>query len=286
MKQSVDQIVALELDLQIRNDELKIANAKLTQNAERTARELSAAARVQQAFLPHANPRIAGAKFSWVFEPCTELAGDSLNVVQLDEQNVALYVLDVSGHGVAASLLAVTVTRLLSPSACGDSFVMLTNPDHTRQITPPSEVATRLTRNFTIDATEQFITLFYAVYNTVTRELTYVSAGHPGAIRVGANAVAVILAGTGLPIGVGEMYEQQTVRLDPGDRLYLYSDGVTEAMDSERVLFGAERLTACLANTAGISLTESISQLQTAVTKWQAGTSSRDDISILGMEVA
>jgi sigma-B regulation protein RsbU (phosphoserine phosphatase) len=284
LKASVDQIIALEAKLLARNNELKIANARLIESAERTAKELNAAAKVQQAFLPHANPRVIGAKFSWIFEPCTELAGDSLNVVQLDDQHVALYVLDVSGHGVAASLLAVTVTRLLSPSPCADTFVMQTNADQTRQLTTPSDVAARLSRNFSFDSTEQFITLFYAVYDTENRDLTYVSAGHPGAIRVARGKKPVILNGTGLPIGIGESYEQQTVRLDPGDRLYLYSDGVTEAMDSERRLFTLDRLLNCLSDTGSASLTESISHVQAAVAKWQAGAASRDDLSILGME--
>jgi sigma-B regulation protein RsbU (phosphoserine phosphatase) len=284
LKQSVDRIVALETHLQSRNAELSRANALLTENAQRTARELQAAAKVQQAFLPHANPHIAGVRFSWVFEPCTELAGDSLNVVQLDDLHVALYVLDVSGHGVAASLLAVTVTRLLSPSVSGDSFVLQTAVDGTRTICDPREVATRLTKNFPLDSTAQFITLFYAVYNTATRDLVYVSAGHPGAIRVSADEPACVLNGTGLPIGVGDHYEQQTVRLGQGDRVYLYSDGVTEAMDAQRSLFGVDRMLQCLKGHSEETLTQSIASLQAEVLSWQAGAASRDDITVLGME--
>ena len=284
LKQSVDQIVALETDLKLRNEELNATNVELTRSAERTSRELTAAAKVQHAFLPHSNPNIAGATFSWLFQPCTELAGDSLNVVQLDDEHVAMYVLDVSGHGVAASLLAVTVTRLLSPSATGDSFVLQVNPDQSIQIVDPGSVATRLTKNFSMETTEQFITLFYAVYNTTTRALTYISAGHPGAIRLSAGRPPVVLDGTGMPIGIGEKYENQTIRLDPGDRLYLYSDGVTEAMNSERALFGTERLLACLNTSAQLTLNQSVSQLQTALIDWQSGSAARDDISILGME--
>ncbi len=284
LKKSVDQILALEAQLKARNDDLNLANVRLTETAERTARELNAAAKVQKAFLPHANPHVSGAKFSWVFEPCTELAGDSLNVMQLDEHNVAMYVLDVSGHGVAASLLAVAVTRLLSPSAGGDSLVLHTNTDGSKRVAEPCEIATRLTRSFSIDDTAQFITLFYAIYNSKTRELKYVSAGHPGAIRIAKGQQPLILEGTGQPIGVGESYEQQTIQLNSADRLYLYSDGVTEAMDPERALFGTDRLLAALDVAAGESLTQSIAIVQGNVTAWQAGTASHDDVSILGME--
>jgi sigma-B regulation protein RsbU (phosphoserine phosphatase) len=193
-------------------------------------------------------------------------------------------VLDVSGHGVAASLLAVTVTRMLSPSTSGDSFVLQTRDNKARQVVPPCEVATRLAKNFSIESTEQFITLFYAVYDTKTRELSYISAGHPGAIRVSAGSTPVILDGSGLPIGIGEKYEQQSVTLQSGDRLYLYSDGVTEAMDAERSLFGTDRLIKCLADSSGESLTHSIARVQAELVAWQAGSPSRDDISILAME--
>jgi sigma-B regulation protein RsbU (phosphoserine phosphatase) len=286
LKQSVDQIVALEANLEMRNRELNAANARLTETAERTARELSAAAKVQKTFLPEADPRVAGARFSWVFQPCTELAGDSLNVVQLDERSVALYVLDVSGHGVAASLLAVTVTRWLSASASGDSLVLESQPDGTKRVLEPREVATRLSQNFSIDVTDQFTTLFYAVYNTETREFKYISAGHPGAIRIAQGAAPMVLDGTGMPIGIGEKYDQQSVRLNPGDRVFLYTDGVIEAMDSRKDHFGIERLTLSLRDSVSEPLAESISRLKTEVDQWQGAAGLRDDITILGMECA
>lgn len=284
LKKAVDQILLLEEDLKARNEQLNLANEKLLASAAQMSRELSAAAKVQQAFLPHANPHVLGAKFSWVFQPCSELAGDSLNVVQLDKDNVALYVLDVSGHGVAASLLAVTVTRLLSPSSSGDSLVMHFNSDGNLEVTPPREVATRLTTNFSFDTTDQFITLFYAIYNTATRALTYISAGHPGAVQVDHASQPQILNGNGLPIGIGESYEQETIQLNPGSRIYLYSDGVTEAMSPDRSLFGVDRLLESLAGGSKVPLTESISMLQSQVASWQAGSDPRDDISVLAME--
>jgi sigma-B regulation protein RsbU (phosphoserine phosphatase) len=286
LKRSVDQILELEAALKTGYETLKVVNHRLEQTTERTARELSAAAKVQQAFLPHANPYVPGARFAWVFQPCSELAGDSLNVVQLDDQNVAFYVLDVSGHGVAASLLAVMVTRLLSPSASGDSLVFHPETDGSRRISEPFEVATRLTKNFSIDATEQFVTLFYAIYNSSIRELKYISAGHPAAICLRPGNSAIILEGTGQPIGVGEKYEQHTIRLNPSDRLYLYSDGVTEAMDPSHSLFGSTRLLHTLEKTLQEPLAQSISTVAEAISRWRAGTAPKDDISILGMECA
>ena len=78
-------------------------------------RDLRAAARIQEAFLPRGEPRFPRARFAWHYRPCEELAGDGLNVFALDDRHAALYVFDVSGHGVASALLSVSLSRVLSP---------------------------------------------------------------------------------------------------------------------------------------------------------------------------
>ena len=278
----VRRIVELEQRLSERNAELESANSKLEQNAARLREELDAAARIQQAFLPRKMPELAGARFSWVFEPCQELAGDALNILRLDADHVAAYVLDVSGHGVAASLLAVAAARVLSAGA-DTSSILVDKSD--QAAVGPAEVARQLNEKFAWDAeTGQFLTLFYTVLNVRTRELSYISCGHPGAIRIAGQSKVTTLEGSGLPIGLGENFEQQTVQLDPGDRVILYSDGVTEAMNSDRELFGKSRLTRILLDTAGIGIEESVSRLLAELKKWQGGLNWHDDISILAME--
>jgi len=79
------------------------------------AEDLNSAAQVQRAFLPHVLPKIENIEFAWHFKPCEQLAGDILNIIKLDEKHIAVYLLDVSGHGVSAALLAVAVSKLLSP---------------------------------------------------------------------------------------------------------------------------------------------------------------------------
>ena len=94
--------------------ELEDANVRLAEANSRMSRDLKAAAKIQETFLPRNLPRVPGTDFAWVYRPCDELAGDGLNIIPLDEQNIALYILDVSGHGVASALLSVTLSRLLS----------------------------------------------------------------------------------------------------------------------------------------------------------------------------
>src|SRR5580704_15900034 len=95
--------------------ELEETNSRLERVNGRMSRDLEAAAKIQKTFLPSVAPRVPGTEFAWCYQPCDELAGDGLNIIPLGEGKVGLYVLDVSGHGVSAALLLVTLSRLLSP---------------------------------------------------------------------------------------------------------------------------------------------------------------------------
>src|SRR5688572_4201150 len=104
--------------------ELEEANARLAKVNARMSRDLRAAAKIQETFLPRAVPRVPGTDFAWAYRPCDELAGDGLNVIPLGDGTVGLYVLDVSGHGVASALLSVTLSRLLSPPSEPSSILI------------------------------------------------------------------------------------------------------------------------------------------------------------------
>ncbi len=285
LKQTVAQVLALERDLSQRNYELQRANKDLSEATERTRQELEAAAKVQEAFLPTAPPVVGSLKFAWAFRPCAELAGDALNVFAFDAQNVGLYVLDASGHGVPAALLAISATHLLSLSDGSDSILIDADHEDSRPASPAS-VAEHLNRKLAWNpAAAQFLTIFYAVLNATTREFTYVSAGHPGAIRCDQNGKSQLLEGTDLPIGIGESYQQHSIRLQPGDRVYLYSDGITEAMNGERAQLGVERLQKIIEKNCGMSLQQSIDGILRQVEAWTSDSPARDDISILAVEL-
>lgn len=285
LKQTVAQVLALERDLSQRNYELQQANKELSEATDRTRQELEAAAKVQEAFLPTAPPVVGSLKFAWAFRPCAELAGDALNVFAFDAENVGMYVLDASGHGVPAALLAISATRLLSLSDGSDSILIDTGPEGSRPA-GPADVAEHLNRKLAWNpAAAQFLTIFYAVLNATTREFTYVSAGHPGAIRCDQNGKSQLLEGTDLPIGIGETYEQHSIRLEPGDRVCLYSDGITEAMNGDRAQLGVERLQKIIETNREKPLQESIEEILHQVDAWTGDADARDDISVLAVEV-
>ena len=297
LKRAVDQIKRLEQNLEQRNQDLEAfnvkleaANRELASANQRMQRDLGAAARIQEAMLPVSLPNSPDASFAWLFKPCAELAGDILNVFRLDDDHVGMYVLDVVGHGVAAALLSVAVSRLLSPTP--NSFLVRPcegSPGY--RLLPPSEVAAQLNRRFPWDpATEQFFTLLYGVLNLRTREWRFVSAGHPGPIYLARNSETPrILRGLeGVPIGVGkeETYQEQVLILQPGDRLYLYSDGISEAMNGEGKPFDTQRLLDALMRSRGGPLAESLAALWQAVETWRKSSALDDDASLVAVEIA
>jgi len=272
--------------LQIESEE---TNARLAKANDRMSRDLKAAARIQEMFLPREMPRVPGTDFAWIYRPCNELAGDGLNVIPLGDDMIGLYVLDVSGHGVASALLSVTLSRLLSPPADPSSILIDKGDEGDRfDITPPAEVAARLNRLFPFDAaTGQFATLVYGILDAATGEFRYVSAGHPGPVLLSSAADPVMLESQGFPIGLAEEhYEERSVRLKAGDRLYLYSDGVPESMDPAGKQFGDAQLLETIGQGRSVSLQVGIASLVGKLTLWHGSERPHDDISILAVEVS
>jgi len=247
----------------------------------RIRRDLDSAAVVQRSLLPKILPRVDGMHFAWAFEPCETLAGDSFNVFMVDEDHVALYLLDVSGHGVAAALQAVALTRVLASRPWPTSAL--------RRILSPAEVAEELNREFPIDPeTWQYFTFLCATLDLRSSELRFTSAGHPGPIYVPSSGGPATVDAPGFPIGLfpEASYEEHSLMLNVGDRVYFYSDGATDAMDSDGRDFGRKRLVEALDACRQITLDDALASVVRTIKNWARPCGPQDDLTLPGIEVS
>jgi sigma-B regulation protein RsbU (phosphoserine phosphatase) len=263
--------------------ELRAAYQKLELSQRRIQHDLAAAAALQRHLLPSAMPPGLPLALAWTLIPADELAGDLFNFHPLGEDRLGFYLLDVSGHGIPAAMLSVHLARLLRPGP-GELAIDLGDP---------VAVVTQLNEGFQADEGDPtYFTIIYGVIDAHSGQGRLCQAGHPHPLVCRRDGTLETLGTGGLPVGLipHAQYESVPFLLEAGDRLLLYSDGVTECFDRDQELFGAERLGALLVQTRDASLDEVITGIGRALTAWQSGASGTgvafsDDLSLLAMEL-
>ena len=205
-------------------DREKATYEKLLHSQKKLAGELAEAAAYVRSLLPA--PLAGAVQAEWCFQPSAELGGDAFGYHWLDPDHLAIYLLDVCGHGVGAALLSVSVLNALR---------MQTLPG--THFSKPAEVLAALNRTFRMDSQNNlFFTLWYGVYRPSNRELAFASGGHPPALLLvaepGNEPLTVPLHAEGPAVGCLEeaRYSTAVQEIPPGARLMVYSDGVFEIL--------------------------------------------------------
>jgi serine phosphatase RsbU (regulator of sigma subunit) len=208
---------------------------------------------------------------SAVFRPADSVAGDLYDIVELADGSTLLGVLDVSGHGVAAALytaLLRTVLRHQAKVTCDLARIVAAMNDEFTSVAGDSG---------------EFATCFLVRLDRSTGSLEFVGAGHDPAVIVRADGSVELLEGRGLPIGLGglEGYATSRSALRPGDRLFLYTDGLHEVIDEQGVQFGRQRLIDLLAKTSGLVPREQLDDVVRSVRSHERSGGFQDDVTLL-----
>src|SRR5215216_7059146 len=202
------------------------------QERERIEQELRVARLIQQTLLPKHVPDLPGYQLAAYYQPAREVGDDFYDFMELDNGHLGLVVGDVTDKGVPAALVMATTRTMLRASA--------------QRLGSPGEVLKRVNDVIVPDIPpNMFITCLYAILDPATGRLRYANAGHDLPYRRSSSAGgAEELRATGMPLGLlpGMSYEEKEIVLERGDSVLFYSDGLVEAHDPEREMFGFPRL--------------------------------------------
>jgi sigma-B regulation protein RsbU (phosphoserine phosphatase) len=248
-----------------RNRLLEAAHKKLTF-------ELKLAQKVQFALMPRPPKPRGVLRLAVRYTPANELGGDVYDIYRLENNRLGILVADVSGHGVNSAMLSGMVKALAAPL--------------TIAVLEPGELLAGLDV-----ATEQyfpegyFCTGFYLIADEETGLIRYAGVGHPPAIIVGPNGPRTLPSNPGmLGIGMVDGTAGDADRLEPGESLIIYTDGLTDAMDPSDALFGEERLKTVLQSHYGADPSEILNQVDEALSRHTSPGRPADDINIIVLQ--
>lgn len=203
---------------------LEAANEELSEFRDKMVNELEQARRMQQFLLPSKLPEVSKVRFASLFVPMDAIGGDFFDVIELGNQRYGILIADVTGHGIPAALLT-----FMSSTTFKYASAEATSPADVIRLTNE-----KLYQKMPEDA---FVTMFYGVYDANNNTLNYVQAGHPEGYVVRANSNQIIALETGGTI-VGAFssedveFKERQLKLQPGDKLVVYTDAISDAIDN------------------------------------------------------
>jgi phosphoserine phosphatase RsbU/P len=227
---------------------------------------------IQMAMLPRRFPEAREFELTADLRPARSVGGDLYDFL-VDQDRVWFIVGDVSGKGVAAALFMAVAKTLFHASAQGDASPASVFAGINRELCRDNEGA-------------MFVTAFAGRLDLRTGAMATVNAGHPRPYRLGRDGtVTEVAVPPGLPLGVSEAhaYEVGALTLEPGESLYLYTDGVTEALDERGEEFSPARLEACLRGLSGLAAPDVVRRSLAAVKAFTGETPPSDDIAVMAI---
>lgn len=251
----------------------------LQEAVEKLQDDVAAAAKIQKALVPVSTPQGFRDKVNWIYEPSYNVGGDIFDFIKLNDEKELIYLADVAGHGVKAAMLSVIFHRFVE-----DYVENIKNQGEKLEL---SKLIRALEDNFKFDKFDLFITTVAVVIDRKNMRIEIGNAGHPSPFFMKkkdrktffVNDPVESMLGLGLVEGKTKVLE-----INRGDRIYLFTDGVIEVVNSSGTQFGLENLKKNLEKNIWSKLEESVKDLFNEVKTYKNGEHFEDDVTIIGIE--
>jgi sigma-B regulation protein RsbU (phosphoserine phosphatase) len=259
---------------------LEQATDEIRRKQDVLERELLSAAQYVESLLPPAGTLLPGVELASAYRPSLTLGGDLFNVLKWDSDQLGLYLLDASGHGVAPALRSAGLSTFLRGGG-------LRYQPGSRD---PGRILTEANMQFPLTEEGSYFTIIFAQLDLQAKTLAFASAGHSGAFLHHSAGGVTWLKNCSLPLGfcVPNLYEtiQLSVPVAPGDRLYLFSDGVYEVPAPSGEMWGQERFARTMMELGRLPMAETIARTVERAAQWLGHDQFPDDVAVMGIELA
>ncbi|OHC55433.1 MAG: fused response regulator/phosphatase [Rhodobacterales bacterium RIFCSPHIGHO2_02_FULL_62_130] len=245
-------------------------------------RDLIEARKLQQALVRDRQLEFATGSASVLLRPSGHVGGDLVGTFQINPTTIAIYSVDVAGHGIASAMMTARLAALLSGGSPDQNIAMSAGAYGRSEAWPPEMVAHRLNRMMTEGfVVDQYFTMAYAEIDLFTGQVRMVQAGHPHPLVMRAAGGVDKIGAGGMPIGLieGCSYNRITFSLSRGDRLFLMSDGITECPNPQGEELGVDGLIAFLNKSKGLKSSALLEALMWDLADFAGQTDFPDDVS-------
>lgn len=251
------------------------SNQSLLLKQELLDHDLKAAAMIQKSFLPQEKSKSPRVNVSWMWCPSHPLGGDIFNMIPHDPSRLIIYMVDVSGHDVPSALVTVSVSQFLHQLN-----------QNSKDPLSPKEIMCALNKEYPMERFDRYFTIFYAILNLDSGKLTYSRGGHLPGIKLEQNQPIEFLEAGGPLIGLSleHSFEEGSTHLAIGDKMILYTDGITDIKNKKDEFYGIDRFCDVLNSNKEKSVDQILYQVQQSLAQFTEGEGPPDDMSLLILE--
>ncbi len=269
-----NDVVEYVLTMYYDNTEKALAEMKLEKARQMISEDLSIAKSIQSKLIGYDPNEKEKLEIFTFFEPMIEVGGDLYDIDLINEKHYRIFLADAVGHGIQAALIT-----------------MLIKSEYERikhfRLSAKDSIET-LNRQFVYiyENLNTYFTCFLIDIDLEAMEITYVSAGHPFQILLaGDEIIRLTSRGTLFGIEAHQTFDMETKRIEPGNRIYLYTDGIIEAYNESKKLYGIENFIESIMKNKSLSLRKASENILIDVNKWRGSADRNDDVTLIGIEI-